>query len=169
AGAAITPDGAQLLVAGGTDAFTFYGHGEGFGGLTVLRRDTATGELAPLQCISSDGSDGAGNESCDAATAINGANAVAVSADGGVVAVAATGAGSITIFIRDPATGRLAEAGCVQQSVPLGGHCRQGPTLDGVSSLAFTPDGRDLLAITPPHNALVDLHRDDQGVTRIQC
>ena len=34
AGVAVTPDGAQLLVAGGTDAFTFYGHGEGYGGLS---------------------------------------------------------------------------------------------------------------------------------------
>jgi Lactonase, 7-bladed beta-propeller len=169
AGVAVTPDGAQVLVAGGTDAFTFYGHGEGFGGLTVLTRDTATGALTKLQCISSDGSDGAGNEGCDPATALNGANAVAVSQDGVAVAVAATGAGSITLFARDAATGKLSEVACVQQSVPLNGRCRQAPTLDGVSTLAFTPDGRDLLAITPPHNALVDLHRDDDGVTRIQC
>jgi Lactonase, 7-bladed beta-propeller len=169
AGVAVTPDGAQVLVAGGTDAFTFYGHGEGFGGLTVLNRDAATGALTKLQCISSDGSDGAGNEGCDPATALNGANAVAVSQDGVAVAVAATGAGSITLFARDAATGKLSEVACVQQSVPLNGRCRQAPTLDGVSTLAFTPDGRDLLAITPPHNALVDLHRDDAGVTRIQC
>ena len=169
AGAAVTPDGAQVLVAGGTDAFTFYGHGEGFGGLTVLSRDSATGSLTQLQCISSDGSDAAGNESCDPATALNGANAVAVSQDGVAVAVASTGAGSITVFARDAATGKLSEVACVQQSVPLNGRCRQAPTLDGVSALMFTPDGRDLLAIDPPHNALVDLHRDDAGVTRIQC
>src|SRR4051794_3006480 len=169
AGAAMTPDGAQLLVAGGTDAFTFYGHGEGFGGLTVLSRDASTGALAPLQCISSDGSDGAGNDGCDAATALNGANAVAVSADGAAVAVASTGAGSITLFSRDAATGKLAELGCVQQSVPLNGRCRQAPTLDGVSALTFTPDAHDLLAITPPHNALVDFRRDDDGVTHIGC
>jgi hypothetical protein len=169
AGVAVTPDGAQLLVAGGTDAFTFYGHGEGFGGLTVLNRDAATGALTKLQCISSDGSDGAGDEGCDPATALNGANAVALSQDGVAVAMAATGAGSITLFARDAATGKLSEVACVQQSVPLNGRCRQAPTLDGVSALAFTPDGRDLLAITPPRNALVDLHRDDDGVTRIQC
>jgi len=169
AGAAITPDGAQLLVAGGTDAFTFYGHGEGFGGLTVLSRDGATGALAPLQCVSPDGSDGAGNDGCDAATALNGANAVAVSPDGAWVAVASTGAGSITVFSRDPATGKLAEVACAQQSVPLGGRCRQGPTLDGVSTLTYTPDGRDLLAITPPHNALVDVRLGDDGVTRMRC
>jgi hypothetical protein len=169
-GAAVTPDGAQVLVAGGTDAFTFYGHGEGFGGVTVLSRDAATGALAPLQCVSSDGSDGAGNDGCDAATALNGANAVAVSPDGVWVAVASTGAGSITVFNRDATTGKLAEVACVQQSVPLNGRCRQAPTLDGVSTLTFTPDGRDLLAITPPHNALVDLHRDDDGgATRIRC
>ena len=57
----------------------------------------------------------------------------------------------------------------MQQSVPLNGRCRQAPTLDGVSALTFTPDGRDVLAITPPHNALVDLHRDDEGVTQIRC
>lgn len=169
AGAAVTPDGAQVLVAGGTDAFTFYGHGEGYGELTVLARDPATGALSPLQCVSSDGSDGAGNEGCDAAIALNGANAVAVSPDGAAVAVASTGAGSITLLARDAATGRLSEVACVQQSVPLNGRCRQGPTLDGVSALTFTPDGRDVLAITPPHNALVDLHRDDAGVTQIRC
>ena len=54
----------QLLVAGGTDAFTFYGHGEGYGELSSISRDAATGALAPLQCVSSDGSDGAGNEGC---------------------------------------------------------------------------------------------------------
>jgi len=169
AGAALTPDGGQLLVAGGTDAFTFYGHGEGFGGLSVFNRDAATGALTQVQCVSSDGSDGAGNEACDPAIAFNGANAVAVSPDGVAVAVASTGAGSITVLSRDAATGQLAEVACVQQSVPLNGRCRQGPTLDGVSALAFSPDGRDLLAITPPHNALVALHRDDDGVTRIQC
>jgi len=119
AGVTVTPDGGQVLVAGGTDAFTFYGHGEGFGGLTVLSRDAATGALTPLQCISSDGSDGAGNEACVPATALNGANAVAVSPDGVAVAVASTGAGSITMFARDAATGRLTEVACVQQSVPL--------------------------------------------------
>ena len=169
AGAAVTPDGSQLLVAGGTDAFTFYGHGEGYGELSVLSRDAATGALAPLQCVSSDGSDGAGNEGCDAAIALNGANAVAVAPDGVAVAVASTGAGSITLLGRDVATGKLSEVACVQQSVPLNGRCRQGPTLDGVSALTFTPDGRDVLAITPPHNALVDLHRDDAGVTQIRC
>jgi hypothetical protein len=169
AGVAVTPDGAQVLVAGGTDAFTFYGHGEGFGGLSVLSRDATTGALAPLQCISSDGSDGAGNESCDPATALNGANAVAVSQDGVAVAVASTGAGSITMFARDTNTGKLSEVACVQQSVPLNGRCRQAPTLDGVSALEFTPDGRDVFAIDAPHNALVDLHRDDEGVTHIQC
>jgi hypothetical protein len=169
AGAAVTPDGAQVLVAGGTDAFTFYGHGEGFGGLTVLSRDSLAGSLTPVQCISSDGSDGAGNEGCDAATAMNGANAVTVSQDGVAVAVASTGAGSITMFSRDSTSTKLAEVACVQQSVPLNGRCRQGPTLDGVSTLAFTPDGRDVLAITPPHNALVALHRDDEGLTGIRC
>jgi DNA-binding beta-propeller fold protein YncE len=169
AGAALTPDGSQLLVAGGTDAFTFYGHGEGFGGLTVFGRDAATGALTRVQCVSSDGSDGDGNEACDPATAFNGANSVAVSPDGVAVAVAATGAGSITLLARDAESGRLAEVACVQQSVPLNGRCRQGPTLDGVSALTFTPDGRDVLAVTPPHNALVDLHRDDDGVTHIQC
>ena len=168
-GVAVTPDGGQVLVAGGTDAFTFYGHGEGFGGLSVLNRDAASGALTQLQCISSDGSDSAGNLTCDPATAFNGANAVAVSQDGVAVAVASTGAGSITMFARDAATGKLSEVACVQQSVPLNGRCRQAPTLDGVSALAFTPEGRDLLAIDPPHNALVDLHRDDEGVTHIQC
>jgi hypothetical protein len=169
AGAAVTADGAQVLVAGGTDAFTFYGHGEGFGGLLVLNRDAATGALTKAQCVSSDGSDGNGNETCDPATALNGANAVAVAQDGVAVAVASAGAGSITVFARDAATGRLSEVACAQQSVPLNGRCRVAPTLDGVSTLAFTPDGRDILAITPPRNALVDLHRDDEGVTRIQC
>src|SRR4051794_25034599 len=56
-----------------------------------------------------------------------------------------------------------------QPPAPLNGRCRQGPTLDGVSTLAFSPDGRDVLAITPPHDALVQLRRDDEGVTRIQC
>src|SRR3954454_13600479 len=56
AGVVVSPDGALVLVAGGTDAFTFYGHGEGFGGLSVLNRDAATGALTKAQCISSDGS-----------------------------------------------------------------------------------------------------------------
>ena len=94
---------------------------------------------------------------------------MAVAPDGVAVAVASTGAGSITLLGRDVATGKLSEVACVQQSVPLNGRCRQGPTLDGVSALTFTPDGRDVLAITPPHNALVDLHRDDAGVTQIRC
>jgi DNA-binding beta-propeller fold protein YncE len=167
--AAITPDGGQLLVASGTDPFTFFGHGQGYGGLVALAREASTGAISPSQCLSSDGSDGAGGETCDPATALNGASSIAISPDGTAVAVGARGAGSLTLLRRDPATGQLAELGCLQQFVPYQGKCRTAPVLEGVSDVAFTPDGRDVLALSPVHNALVQFHVGADGASQVRC
>src|SRR5262249_45411410 len=121
------------------------------------------------QWLGSDGTDGGGNDGCEPATALNRADAVAVSPDGMTVAVAASGAGSITFFSRDVTSGKLTELQCLQQNVPLGGACRAAPALDGVSAVAFAPDGRDLIALTTPHDQVVDVHRSDDGTLSTSC
>lgn len=61
----LTPDGRALLVAGGTDYFTFFGHGDGYGSLAAMSRDPESGLLSGGSCTSSDGGDGIGAAPCD--------------------------------------------------------------------------------------------------------
>lgn len=162
-------DGRFLYVAGGTDATSIFGHGNGYGGLLVLARDPASGALTRVQCLSSDESDGAGAGGCDPLTAGVDITDVALSADGTAVAVVASGSGALTLLSRDPATGRLTEVGCAQESVPYGGKCYSAPSLEGVSSVVFSPDGKDVYAASPFRSAVLQLRVADDGTLTRHC
>jgi 6-phosphogluconolactonase (cycloisomerase 2 family) len=94
----ISPDGSGLYVAAEiSDA------------VAVFSRDAATGNLTQLAgtdgCISETGSGGA----CADGTALDAARMVSVSPDGKNVYAASFGSSAVTIFVRDPTTGTLAE------------------------------------------------------------
>lgn len=164
-----SPDGRFLYIAGGTDAFTIFGHGGGYGGLTVLARDSGTGALTRVQCLSSDASDGAGAAGCDPLTAGVNLTDAAMTTDGTAMAVAGSGNGSVTFLSRDVATGKLTEVACLQESVPYNGRCVGAPSLEGVSAVAFSPDGRDLYAASGYHSSIVQLRLGEDGALVKRC
>ncbi|MCW3015867.1 MAG: hypothetical protein JWO02_2959, partial [Solirubrobacterales bacterium] len=162
-------DGRFVYVAGGTDAATIFGHGAGYGGLLVLSRDPATGALGRVQCLSNDTSDGAGVVACDPITAAVDPAALAISPDGTALAMVASGSGSLTLFRRDAQSGTLSEVGCAQETVPYNGRCKSAPSLEGVTAVAFSPDGKDIYAASTFRSAIVQLRADEDGSLTRRC
>lgn len=119
-GIALDPEGTCLYAAGHYDD-----------AVAVFAADGQTGLLSYLEMYSDTdtGVDG-----------LNGANAVAVSPDGGHVYVAGYYDNAVAAFIRDTATGRLTFEEMLQDGA--GGV----DGLNGVSRLAVSPDGRHLYA-----------------------
>jgi 6-phosphogluconolactonase (cycloisomerase 2 family) len=100
---------------------------------------------------------------CTTAESLDGAYDAAMSPDGRNVYVASFQADSISAFARDRRSGRLTQltgaAGCHVDD-PFDSPCSAAPALDGVSSLAVSPDGRNLYAVSFLSNALVVFSRD---------
>jgi len=100
--------------------------------------ERAGGALAELQAIRGRATDGA--------------HGIAVSRDGKNVYVAAPGpGGGVTAFARDPKTGKLTQlagsAGCLTES-GSGGKCTKARGVAGASSLAISPDGKNLYLVS---------------------
>ncbi len=162
-------DGRFVYVAGGTDSSTIFGHGMGYGGLLVLARDPATHALTRVQCLGSDTSDGAGETACDPLTAAIAPTGIALSPDGSLVALVASGSGSLTLLQRDAQTGRLAEIGCAQENIPYSGRCRAAPVLEGVAAVTFSPDGKDIYAASPYRSAVLQVRQEEDGSLTRRC
>lgn len=152
AGVALSPDG-RTAYAAARDA----------NAVTVLARDTAGG-LAFGGCVSAAGA------GCSSGRALTGAVAVDVSRDGRLVAVASPGSAGVALFLRDPATGALAQpagpAGCATETGD-GGACLDGRALTGAQDVSFSPDGSRLyVAAASPANAVAVLRTDAaSGIT----
>ena len=131
-GVAVSPDGKN-----------FYFPASGSKSIAVFRRE-ASGELQQLAgidgCVSETGSNGA----CVDGTALDGARGVTISPDGTSVYVAAFFSDAVAVFSRDPSTGRLTQltssAGCISETGTAGA-CADGIGLDGIRTLAVSPDG----------------------------
>ena len=99
---------------------------------------------------------------CASAESLDGAYDAAVSADGRNLYVASFQADSIAGFARDPATGTLAQpagaAGCLVEQ-PFQSVCGAAPALDGISSVAVSPDGRNVYAASYFAHAVVTFAR----------
>jgi DNA-binding beta-propeller fold protein YncE len=142
---ALSPDGANAYVAAsGSDS------------VVMLKRDTATGVLAQLGCISDDGHD----RLCTTGNALRGADALVVSSDGRQVYVAAGSSNAVLTFARDPGTGLLRQRGCIMQDAPRRGSCTPGKGLEGPTALALSPDGRTIFAASYGSNAVAVFARD---------
>jgi 6-phosphogluconolactonase (cycloisomerase 2 family) len=133
---AVSPDGANLYVAGTGD-----------GSLVVFHRDAGTGLLAFVE-VERNGVAGV--------TGLDGPvpQGLVVSPDGAHVYAAAEDSSSIAVFARDPGTGALTFVAAVVDGV--GGVVGLGAP----SALTLSPDGANAYAVSPGDDALVVLARN---------
>jgi DNA-binding beta-propeller fold protein YncE len=150
-GIAISPDGKHVYVAAYSE-----------GAITTLRRSKTTGALTlavPGACISQDGSGGA----CFQGVGLAGASRVAVSPDGKHVYVVSEDSDALAAFVRDKATGTLAQlpglAACVSED-GSGGACADGVGLEDAFGVVVSPDGRHVYVVSYGSNALAAFARD---------
>lgn len=143
-GVAVSADGASVYVASTTD-----------GAIVRFNRDPGTGALSGGACIQDVGL-------TDCPTTQQGleyASDVAVSPDGTSVYVAGEIDSAVVRFNRDPATGALTPAGCIQDV----GMTDCGPTqqgLGGAVGVAASPDDRSVYVTGDTDDTLVRFDRD---------
>jgi DNA-binding beta-propeller fold protein YncE len=149
-GVTLSPDGSSLYVASlSSDS------------IAVFSRDGATGEITQLAgtagCVSETGTAGA----CADGTALDRSRSVALSPEGTNVYVAAEGSDAVSVFSRNGATGAITQlagtAACVSETT---GACADGTALDGVRSVAVSPDGTSLYTASFFSSAVSILSRD---------
>jgi len=146
---AVTPDGSAAYVASVLSA-----------SLTGFARSSATGALTQYDglagCVTS-----RPTTRCGVGRGLRGPEGVAVSPDGRNVYVASFLSGGIGVFVRDPATGTVRQAGrragCITMA-PRDG-CRRGRALAGVTSVVVSPDGRHVYAGAFGSNAVTTFRR----------
>jgi 6-phosphogluconolactonase (cycloisomerase 2 family) len=121
--------------------------------LAVFSRDPGTGALTFVQALER-GVDGIAND-------LLGVHVVVVSPDGQHVYVAARRNGSITVFGRNPDTGRLTSIERLQSRVG------DSPVynLYGARGLAISPDGRHIYVTSGTYDMLLSCSRDPQAGT----
>jgi DNA-binding beta-propeller fold protein YncE len=153
---AVSPDGANVYVVGGTTAST---PATSFGALAILKRDAATGAITETGCLSSDGTDGRDGASgaCTPTASLLGADGVAVSPDGLTVFVTADFSASVVAFARDPATGSLSRLGCFQGRPPAGSSCPPANLFVSSGAVATSADNKALYVAAPTAGAISTL------------
>lgn len=131
---AINPDGRNLYVTASGDR-----------SLVTLSRNPSSGVLSHLDTLL---------DNTARANGLDGASAVAVSADGRHVVVAGGFDDSLAVYARDAATGRLE----FRDLIRIGSN--GGAALDGPQSLAFSADGATLFVAAINSDAIHVLRRD---------
>ena len=155
-GVTVSPDGKNAYVASKIDNSVSVFDVDSSGNLT--QKSGTDG------CISEDGTDGA----CADGKALGGAQAVTVSPDGKNVYVASGIA--VAVLDRDTSTGALTQKsgtdGCISEDGTSGapnfspGACVNGVALNGPSSVAVSPDGKNVYAAAPFSDAVDIFDRD---------
>jgi DNA-binding beta-propeller fold protein YncE len=107
---------------------------------------------------------------CASAASLDGAYDAAVSPDGRNLYVGSFQADSISGFTRDAATGELTQVGCLVEQ-PFQSVCGAAPGLDGISSIAVSPDGRNVYAASYFAHSVVAFARarDTGDVVPLAC
>lgn len=149
AAVAVSPDGSTVYVAGTDDD-----------AIVRLRRNTDTGRLTPKDCVDDD-QVGQGVDDCAQSTSgLNGATAVAVSADGESVYTTGGNDSTIVRFRRGAASGTLTPKGCIDD---VGGNDCGIETTDGLGgafSVAVSPDGESVYVASLTDDAVVRFDRN---------
>jgi DNA-binding beta-propeller fold protein YncE len=153
---AISPDGNNVYVASGTAGATV---AQSFGSLAILRRNAATGAIAEVGCLSSDGTDGRDGASgaCATTPSLLGADGVAVSPDGSSVFVTSNSSGGVVAFARDAATGSLTRVGCFQYRPPNGSPCPPANIFSSSAAVVTSADGKALYVAAPTQGSISTL------------
>jgi 6-phosphogluconolactonase (cycloisomerase 2 family) len=147
---AVSSDGNSVYAAAGRDD-----------ALVSFSRDPQSGRLAPQGCI--DDHDSGPDTCAHSAHGLDGARAVVVGPDGETVHVASQIDDAIASFERNPATGALAVAGCVDDDDTGADVCDQSADgLEGVFSLSVSADGLSLYAAALDDDAVTAFRRDRQ-------
>ncbi len=157
-GMAVSADGTSVYVASASSS-----------ALAVLVRNPTTGALTQAAdgsgCIAD-----AALAGCTTGTRLDGANAVAISADDGDVYVTSLFSNTVTAFARTPATGRLAQqtgtSACVIYVLAVG--CSLGRALSRPEGLVVSPDGANLYAAAFGSGAVDTLNRSTTSGAVIQ-
>lgn len=153
---AVSPDGKNVYVASGTSGVTA---ASSWGSVAILKRDTTSGAISEVGCLSSDGTDGRDGASgaCTPTSSLLGADGIAISPDGSTVFVAAGASGSVVAFARDASTGALTRLGCYQFSPPTGSACERSNVFRSAGAIATNSDGRALYIAEPTEGAISTL------------
>ena len=153
---AISPDGANVYVAGGIAGASV---ATSFGAVVILKRDATTGAITETGCLSSDGTDGRDGASgaCTPTPSLLGADGVAVSPDGSTVFASSSSSASVVAFSRSPATGSLTRLGCFQGTPRPGAPCGAANLFSSSSALVASADGGALYVAAPLEGAISTL------------
>jgi DNA-binding beta-propeller fold protein YncE len=150
---AVSPDGRNIYVVGGIAGDNV---AQSFGGIAILKRDPATGEIAPDGCLSSDGTDGRDGATgvCASTPSLLGADSVTVSSNGQTVFVGASSSGSVVAFTREPSSGALSRLGCYQATPRPGSPCTPADLFGGSDDLLTSADDSTLYLASPLEGAI---------------
>lgn len=131
---------------------------------TVFARDGSTGGLSQFS-----GQDGCvewlGATGCTFGRAMRAPEGIAISPDGANAYVAAYSSGGIAVLDRDPKSGGIAQkrgpGGCIAtRSIAK---CERGRAIDGLSSIAISPDGKFVYSTSAKSNAINVFRRVIKG------
>jgi 6-phosphogluconolactonase (cycloisomerase 2 family) len=146
----------DVSVAG--DGRNLYVAASGAGAVASFERESGSGRIAEVNCVSANGTSGVdGTEhACADGDALAQAAAVTVSHDGMFVYASSYASSGIAIFARSEATGALKQVGCVRAVRT----CVSARALGGASALAISPDGLNAYLAASEADAVSQFTRD---------